>query len=309
MEREKFSSFTTVGSMEMIASVGSYTSVKICDLSSGDIIATLKGHTGETYRVCFSLCGALLACGSLNGSIAVWDCETWTRMQTFTGHASAVLSVSFSRAGDKILSTSHDGTVRVWSLVSNMEELKITPGSTNTICARFINNDDTIIVTYDGMIKIYDAHTGELKRSLADHPSHLCCIDCSQDGSMLVSGSSDYEVVLWDVASGSVLRELLGHTRAVSQVCFNADASRVVSSSWDYTARIWDVSTGECLLAITNQSFVLSCCFSEDGSKVITASNDGAVKVWDSYTGEELRTLRCHHYYVAYRPSVSGSYI
>ena len=171
-------------------------------------------------------------------------------------------------------------------------------------------NADTIVVTCDRMIKIYDAHTGELKRSY--HTSHLCCIECSQDGSMLASGSSDCKVVLWDMASGSVLRELLGHIRTLSVVCFNANASRIVSCSDDNTARIWDVSTGECQFTLRHLSSVLSCCFSEDGSKVITGCACSAIKVWDSYTGEELRTIVGHIGFVrsiAYRPTTSGSYI
>jgi len=294
--------------MEIIATAGLDGAIIVWDISSGDIIETLKGS--RSTRVCFSPCGTLLVAGSEDGSIILWDCQTWTRLQTFNGCVKFIKSVSFNRTSDRIVSTSFDCTARVWSVATGMEELNIQTGTSAAYSASFNDSGDTIAVTCDKVVNLYDAHTGELKQSLAGHASTVYSIRFSHDGRMLASGSNDYKVVLWDVASGSILRELRGHTGTVTQLCFNADASRIVSSSCDSTARIWDVSTGVCLFTLCgHQNMVNSCCFSEDGSKVITGSNDGTVGVWDSDTGEQLRTHTDYVRSVSYRPSAAGSYI
>ncbi len=110
--------------MEIIASGGYDTEVSIWDLSSGEKIALLESHSGSIFCVCFSPCGSLLATGSDDHTVKLWDCHSWTVVQTFI-HSSSGINLDFNTSSDRIVSTSMDQTVRVWSLITNMEELKI----------------------------------------------------------------------------------------------------------------------------------------------------------------------------------------
>jgi WD40 repeat protein len=77
---------------------------------------TLRGHTAPVWSVAFSPDGRLLASGSLDNTIKLWDVETGQEVRTLSGHNDWVLSVAFSPDGRLLASASQDGTVRLWGI-------------------------------------------------------------------------------------------------------------------------------------------------------------------------------------------------
>ena len=161
--------------MEIIATADG-NQIIVWDICSGDIVERLAEHTSSINRVCFSPSGILFVSGSEDGSIILWDCQTWTKLQTFNGHKEEITSVSFNRTSDRIVSTSYDGTARVWSVATGMEELNIHTGASAAYSASFNDSGDTIAVACDSLVNLYDAHTGELKQSLAGHESTVSTV-------------------------------------------------------------------------------------------------------------------------------------
>ena len=60
--------------------------------------------------------GTLLASGSQDGTVRLWDAATRNPIATFEGHTSGVNSVSFSSDGSLLASGSWDRTVRLWDV-------------------------------------------------------------------------------------------------------------------------------------------------------------------------------------------------
>ena len=64
--------------------------------------------------VAISADGALIASGSYDTTVRVWDVQTGSVLQVLDGHSDVVLSVAFSADGTRIFSIGWDKTVRVW---------------------------------------------------------------------------------------------------------------------------------------------------------------------------------------------------
>jgi WD40 repeat protein len=65
--------------------------------------------------VSFSHDGKILATGSLDKTVKLWNVETGKEIRTLLGHQYSVESVSFSH-DDKILATgSDDNTIKLWN--------------------------------------------------------------------------------------------------------------------------------------------------------------------------------------------------
>jgi WD40 repeat protein len=71
--------------------------------------------------VAFSPDGRLLASGSDDQTVKLWDVETGQEVRTLRGHNGGVWSVAFSPDGRLLASGSGDGTVKLWDVATGQE--------------------------------------------------------------------------------------------------------------------------------------------------------------------------------------------
>ena len=63
---------------------------------SGRLLATLQGHTGAVYGVALWGDGRLVASGSLDGTVRLWEAASGRCLATLQGHTGAVWGVALA---------------------------------------------------------------------------------------------------------------------------------------------------------------------------------------------------------------------
>ncbi|HZV07628.1 MAG TPA: serine/threonine-protein kinase [Gemmataceae bacterium] len=233
--------------------------IAIWDANKDKWLRRLHGHEGPVLTLAFSPRAPILASGSEDKTVRLWDIEKQQELRICKGHRMdgrshhyAVRAVAFSPDGGKLLSGSEDHSAQLW-----------------------------------------DVHTGGAL-ALLPHQDAVEVVAFSADGQRLLTGSFDRTAQLWDAADGQPLGPPLEHPGAVNAAAFGPDGV-FVTAGRDGTARVWGLPHPEgCLHELAHKDSVMAVSLSADGRLAATGSGRG-VQLWNAETGQDLGALSGEH--------------
>ena len=117
----------------------------------------LEGHTDYVSCVAISPDSRLVASGSGDHTVKLWDAATGQEMR-FRGHAGGLFSVAFSPDGRSLASASQDRTVRIWDVATG-KEVHTLRGHPGAVLSVAYSRDGRRLASagFDGSVKIWDA--------------------------------------------------------------------------------------------------------------------------------------------------------
>ncbi|MDZ8237296.1 MAG: AAA family ATPase, partial [Nostoc sp. ChiQUE01a] len=268
---------------QQLASASDDKTIKIWDVSSGQLLKTITGHSGGVISVAYNPNGQQLASASFDNTIKIWNVSSGQLLKTITGHSSWVWSVAYSPNGQQLTSASWDKTIKIWDVSSGKLLKTITGHSDKVNSVAYSSNGQQLASASDGgTIKIWDISSGQLLKSLTGHSSQVWSVAYSPNGQQLASASADKTIKIWDVSSAKLLKSLTGHSSAVFSVAYSLNGQQLASASFDNTIKIWDVSSGQLLKTLTGHNDgVYSVAYSPNGQQLASASWDKTIILWD----------------------------
>lgn len=272
----------------------------------------LQGHRDSVSSIAFSPDSKILASGSDDRTIRLWDVDKWTTSRTLKGNGRNITSVGFSFDGKRIFGgTTTDegflGMVIEWE-VSSGRELQKLPGHTRRVNCLAVSPDNKTLATgsIDCTIKLRDLTTGDVQFTLDGHTDVVDALAFSPDGEIVLSASRDRTLRLWAAKNGKSIAILRGHVGRIYSVAFTPDGKTVVSgadkggSKGPGEIKLWDVSQASELATLKGHSnFVFAVAVSPSGRKLASASNISGsgnesrheIKIWDLESRRELQSV------------------
>ncbi|MBI2947167.1 MAG: protein kinase [Verrucomicrobia bacterium] len=281
---------------------------RIWDISTGEVLLTLKGHTDGILCVAVSPDGRRVLTAGADHVAKVWDASDGREVLTLAGHTNRVSCAAFSSDGQRIVTGGSDQTVRVWD-ASSGRELLVFEGQSRQILSVAFSPDGRRILTscWQPVALLYDAFSGREVLRLQGHNGATTEAKFSRDGQRIITGSEDRTAKIWDATSGRELVTLTGHASGISAVAISWDGQQAVTGSADRLAKVWEAATGRELLTLKGHTeVIISADFSPDGQLVVTTSGDATAKVWQTASSREFVVFKGHYDWlrsVAFAPS------
>lgn len=132
-----------------------------------------------------------------------------------------------------------------------------------------------------------------LLQTCEEHEASINCMELSEDGSVLATGSDDSNIRLWSTKTSVVecIGLLEGHEDYITSILI--EENFVVSSSADKTIRKWDMSSCECILVFLGHESTVNKMVCT-GDFLFSVSYDKKARCWDFDTGESVRIFSGH---------------
>ncbi|KAL1839400.1 hypothetical protein VTJ49DRAFT_1531 [Mycothermus thermophilus] len=175
-------------------------------------VKTLKGHTNGV--TCLQLDDNILATGSYDATIKIWNIETGEEIRTLRGHTRGIRALQFDDS--KLISGSLDHTIKIWNWHTG-ECISTLQGHTDGVVSVHFDAQLLVSGSIDRSIKIFNFNSKETF-CLKGHTDWVNCTRLDIASRTVMSASDDTTLKLWDLDTRRVIRTFEGHVGHVQQV-------------------------------------------------------------------------------------------
>jgi len=278
------------------------------------------GHTNEIRSLAVSPDGKMLASGSVDNTIKLWNLDRGVEIRTFveapsTTTFSAVLSIAFSPDGKSIASGNNNNEIRLWNIETGkfrklvVESDDEADDGVNTVAFSPVSN---VLASgsANGELRLWDTSTASLKKELVDKGPEITSIAFSPDGKFLVVGADAKVINIWDTTTWQISKPIKTGSPNALTIAISPDGKILASGSRDHTIKLWDMKTGDPIKVLNrHKDTVNTLAFSKDGKFLASGSGfsdsnagissaDNSVKLWDVASWEELHSFNGHSSFV-----------
>ncbi|XP_055716898.1 PH-interacting protein isoform X3 [Phlebotomus papatasi] len=303
--------------------------VKLWSAIDGRLLATFRGASAEITDIAINLDNTLLAAGSLDRILRVWDLQSTAPIAVLTSHTGMITSVNFcpSPRGDLryLVTTSTDGSVAFWQYTIQRGKTafaskpiqyheKLRPGQAQMICAAFSPGGMFLAAgSADHYVRVYLMSEDGPKRILETeaHSDTVDSIQWGHSGLKFISGSKDGTAHVWHFESQQWKSLKLNMTERlptcpepeddgkkikVTMVSWDFSDNWVMTAVNDFTIKVWQTKTGKLHRVLRGHSDELYVLEShpKDPNVLLSAGHDGQIFLWDIYKGVSIANFINH---------------
>jgi WD40 repeat protein len=210
------------------------------------LIRSFPAHKDAIYSMALSPDDKILATGSYDQKIKLWDAETGKELKTLSGHNGCVFGLAFRPDGKILASASADRTVKLWDVASGERRDTLSQPLKEVYAVAFSPDGKRLAAGgADNRIRIWDVSdsaaetTNPILHSKFAHEGTILRLAFSPDGETLVSTADDRTIKLWNAQEMVVSRVLEEQPDWPTALAFTKN-SAIVVGRLDGSLKLYD---------------------------------------------------------------------
>ena len=245
----------------------------------GEPTRRIGGHQKRLTSIATFPQADVIATGSADGSIKLWQLPRGIESKSIQAHPGGVRRVRFSGDGGSIASIGEDHFVRVWDASGGNLIAEASLTGTNDCLA--INPSGTLIGYADGedgLVIWSVAQQLALERLRISGLATAAAFDPT--GSVIAVGLSNGHVQLWSTGHWRRESSETGHNASVNDLAFSSDGERLFSVGDDGRLAAWEVRSMSLIGRVTEQTRPLLSVSASESGRVATGGYGPSTVVW-----------------------------
>ncbi|MFN0092528.1 MAG: WD40 repeat domain-containing protein, partial [Acidimicrobiales bacterium] len=275
-----------------VATAGFDRTVRVWDRAGSELLriedrhvtpwATPNWDNDWLRRLAWSPDGALLAAGSDDFAVRVWDAATGAvrhvlRAEGYTN------SLAFSPDGGRLAAGGQANAVELWDVATGQRTRlgahgPVKAGAESAVSAVAWRPDGAVVasVGYDEALRLWDANGGQADE--VQLPARATGLSFSPDGRRIAAALTNGAVALYDPAAlAAAPVTLTNRPLPLMGLGWSPDGRRLAVAAIDGVVTIWNVAERRAETAPFRKNLAFDLAFAPDGASVAVATFEGIV--------------------------------
>lgn len=267
---------------ENLATAGDDHVVRLWNITSGQLVHRLNGHTDWVRALAYTPDGKTLISAGDDHTITLWDAHTGKQTGQLPPHPQVIYAIACSADGKLLAAAGFEAPVRLYNLETH-ELVKELAGPGADLRAVVFSPDDTrlAVAGRGGQVRVWNIASGEVDLNIAaERLGRLRALAWLPDGERLVSAGENRLLCVWDAKNGQLLKRLPCQTGKLMSMVVCTD-QLIATGGSDNAVRVWDWQReieSDTLLGHTGS--VAALAFDPASKTIISGGFDTTVRVW-----------------------------
>jgi len=265
---------------EIVTTSGDGT-LRVWNAARGNLIRTFELDSGGASAL--AVFGGRAATGHQDGSIAIWDLSSGSKLASMRRNEAAILALTFLGQPDRLAATEHDWSVAIWDVARPQAPQSVLSGHESAVNAVAYADRGPFIASgaADNLVKLWRSDTGQLVRTYRGHGDGVASVAFEPRGRTLASASEGGNIRLWSTYRNQRKRGFKAHEGGVPALAFMPDGKHLVSGGGDGRIKIWNASQGNLIRTVAGEIGAIDAvAVSPDGRHFAAGGADGGAKVY-----------------------------
>lgn len=257
-------------------------------------LADFKGHEAGVWCVDWSADGRLLASGSMDGTVRLWELDQLRRPRVRADLWSNLLgAIAFSSDSSLIVATNATGESSLFDSAT-FSEVRTLPSVFHPLAA--LSNGRLLALAPDWRLvqtTLSDGASEPTPLSLAGK-SAITAFAVSSNHRFAAFAHEGGELVVWNLETFGAHPTSLPAIPGVNSIAISPDGRWLALGDWSGSLRMIDLETNEIAVLPDDASHKTSLLFSDNGTLLAAGTEDGRLSIWDHRAKSLVARMQAH---------------